>query len=83
VVLGELAGLINERDPRLLPTAYQRLDTLDQALLATRVNGAWQPMAATPLAARERVNAAIGAALETLAPVPDLLEVPLHGPGSS
>jgi high-affinity iron transporter len=83
VVLGELAGLINERDPRLLPIAYQQLDTLERALLATKANGAWQPMAATPLAARERVNAAIGAALETLARVPDLLEVPLHGPGSS
>ncbi|MBO0874355.1 MAG: FTR1 family protein [Pseudonocardia sp.] len=83
VVLGELSGLVTERDPRLLPTAYQRLDTLERALLATRVDGAWQPVAATPLAGRERVDAAIGAALETLARVPDLLEVPAHGPGSS
>jgi high-affinity iron transporter len=32
--------------------------------------------AATPRAQRQAVNAAIGAVLETLAAIPDLLEVP-------
>jgi len=76
VVLGELAPLITTRDPDLRPAADAQLATLRQALLATQVNGAWEPLASVPLAARERVNAAIGALLETLSSVPDLLEVP-------
>lgn len=78
VVLGELAGLINVRDPNLLPTANQQLDNLRQALLATQVGGQWQALSTIPLAQRQRVNAATGAVLETLAAVPDLLEVPAH-----
>ncbi|HWE91715.1 MAG TPA: iron uptake transporter permease EfeU [Pseudonocardiaceae bacterium] len=78
VVLGELAALLNARDPSLLPTAYQQLDALRQALLATQTNGQWQSLSAAPLAQRQRVDAAIGAVLETLADVPDLLEVPAH-----
>jgi high-affinity iron transporter len=78
VVLGELAGLINARDPNLLPTANQHLDNLRQALLATQVGGQWQGLSTIPLAQRQQVNAAVGAALETVAAVPDLLEVPAH-----
>ena len=37
VVLSELAPLINERAPTLLPTAQAQLNTLQEALLATRV----------------------------------------------
>lgn len=81
VVLGELAPLLNPRSPHLVTTAGAQLDTLQQALLATRVNGRWESLAATPTAAREKVNAAIGATLETLSDVPDLLETPAHGQG--
>jgi high-affinity iron transporter len=76
VVLGELSALINARAPKLLPTAQTQLDVLQQALLATRADGQWQPAASVPLLARQRVDAAIGALLETLSQVPDLLEVP-------
>jgi high-affinity iron transporter len=76
VVLDELAPLINARRPDLLPTAKTQMDALQQALLAIQQGGAWTLSPTTaPLATRQRVNAAIGALLETLAPVPDLLEV--------
>ena len=76
VVLGELAPLINARAPALRPAARTEMDVLQQALLATRAAGQWEPAGSVPLLARQQVNAAIGALLETLSQVPDLLEVP-------
>jgi high-affinity iron transporter len=75
-VLGYLAPLINTRQPGLPAIAGSELDILQGALLATRVNGQWESLAAASPAAREDVDAAIDAVLETLAAVPDLLEVP-------
>jgi high-affinity iron transporter len=76
VVLGELAPPINARVPGLVTTALNQEKALQTALLATQVDGQWQSMQQTPLAQREAVDAAIGSLLETLAQVPDLLEVP-------
>ena len=76
VVLGYLASLINERQPGLVATADSQLAALDTALLATQASGQWQSLTAVTLDQRQHVNAAIGALLETLATVPDLLEVP-------
>ena len=76
-VLGYLAGLLNQRDPGLVATADSQLSALDQALLATKANGQWQSLTAVSLDQRQHVNASIGALLETLASVPDLLEVPV------
>ena len=76
VLLGYLAPLIDARQPGLVATITAQLDSLQQALLATRAGGAWPSLAAAPLSAREHVNAATGALLETVAAVPDLLEVP-------
>jgi high-affinity iron transporter len=76
VVLGYEATLINERDPGLVATAESELHQLDAALSATQTKGEWQSLAAVPPAQRQHVNAAMGALLETLAVVPDLLEVP-------
>ncbi len=75
-VLGELSPLIAARAPELLPAARTQMAALRQALLFARVGGHWKRPSATPLAARQRVNAAIGVLLETLSPVPNLLEVP-------
>ncbi|WP_370466755.1 iron uptake transporter permease EfeU [Streptacidiphilus sp. PB12-B1b] len=87
-VLGELSGPLTARAPKLLPLAEQQLDALQSALLATRADGQWQTpqqapqqapqqsMQQPPAAARQQVDAAIGALLETLDQVPDLLEVP-------
>ncbi|WP_194892041.1 iron uptake transporter permease EfeU [Catenulispora pinisilvae] len=76
VVLGELGSLIDARSPGLVARADAQLTALDQALDAAKVNGAWPAPSATPLAARQKVNAATGTLLETLASVPDLLEIP-------
>jgi high-affinity iron transporter len=78
IVLTELAPLIDERAPRLPPAIESQLAALDQALVATQVNGQWQAPASTPVALRQRVNAAIGAVLENLSDIPTLLEVPAH-----
>jgi len=75
-VLAQLSPLISTRAPKLLPAARAQLNVLQRALLSTRAGGQWQSLSATPLAARQRVNAAIGALLETLSSVPDLLEIP-------
>lgn len=75
-VLGELSPLIAARAPELLPAARTQMAALRQALLSARVSGHWKRPSATPLAARQRVNAAIGVLLETLSSVPTLLEVP-------
>jgi high-affinity iron transporter len=76
-VLGYESALINDRDPGLVATAQRELGALDTALLATRTSdGRWQSLTAVSLGQRQHVDAAIGSLLETLAVVPDLLEVP-------
>jgi high-affinity iron transporter len=76
VVLGYLTPLLNARQPGLPAIAGNEVSILQQALLATRVNGQWESLDTASLTARENVDAAIDAALETLSAVPDLLEVP-------
>jgi high-affinity iron transporter len=76
VVLGYLANLVDQRQPGLVATADRQLATLDTALLATKANGKWQSPTTVTREQRQRLNGAIGALLETLAAVPDLLEVP-------
>ncbi len=76
VVLGYVTPLITARIPTLVRAIISQLDTLQSALLATRTDGRWQPLSAVPLAARQRVDAAIGALLESLSIVPNLLEIP-------
>jgi high-affinity iron transporter len=78
VVLGEIANLITARAPHLLATVYSELDTLQQALLATKANGTWASINAVPLTQRQDVDAAIGAVLENTSLIPDLLETPAH-----
>jgi high-affinity iron transporter len=75
VVLGELRSLIEERKPGLVAAVESDLDTLQRALEATGHHGVWDNETTGPLAERQRVNAAIGQELETVSPVPDLLEI--------
>ncbi|MFI1919168.1 iron uptake transporter permease EfeU [Nocardia sp. NPDC020380] len=75
-VISGLGPLLDERAPDLRPLIAARLDTLQRALLATQDNGKWRPPAQTPHAAQQSVKAALGGALEVLARVPRLLEVP-------
>ena len=75
-VLGYLAPLINARQPGLLATTDAEMNTLQQALAATQVKGQSLSLDSAPLTVRQDVNGAIGALLQTLSSVPDLLEVP-------
>ena len=76
VVLSELAPLLTARAPKLLPTVQAQLNTLQTTLLATQVHGRWTSLSSVSLAVRQQVDGALGALLETLSSVPDLLEVP-------
>jgi high-affinity iron transporter len=76
VVLGELAPLITARAPGLLPAAQAQLNALRTALLATQAHGRRTTLSSASLATRQQVDGTIGALLETLSSVPDLLEVP-------
>ncbi|MEE6167380.1 MULTISPECIES: iron uptake transporter permease EfeU [unclassified Mycolicibacterium] len=72
-VLGEFAPLITPRAPKLLGQSNSDLDALDAALRATR----WVPLSQASAAQRNAVNAALGQALETLASVPLVIELPV------
>jgi high-affinity iron transporter len=74
-ILTELQPLLATRSPHVAATAKAEIAMLQQALLATQTDGHWSSPEQVPLATRQRINAAIGAALETLSTVPDLLEV--------
>ena len=77
IVLGELRPLIAARRPGLMPVIEAQLGRLQAALLATRDGaGQWRGIGEVPRPARQRVDSAIGALLENLASVPDLLELP-------
>jgi hypothetical protein len=69
-----LAPLITPHAPYLVGTAGAQLRTLDAEAIATQEEGGhWVAVTALPTGDRERIDAAAGAALETLARVPDLL----------
>ncbi|MDH6195297.1 high-affinity iron transporter [Mycobacterium frederiksbergense] len=76
-VLGQFEPLITPRAPKLLGETGSALDTLDAALRATQVGGRWVPLAQVPSEQRSAVNAALGHALETLASVPLVIELPV------
>ena len=52
--------------------ARRQLVAVIRAAQAARIGGRWVAVAAVPAPLRERVDAAVGAVLETLAPIPDL-----------
>jgi len=82
-MLAELRPGLDLFSPGLVRSAYSQLDALGRALRATRVNGAWVSVRRLAVSPREQVNADLGAALETLAPIPDLLtSTGAHAPGS-
>jgi high-affinity iron transporter len=75
VVLGELQSLINQRKPGLVAAVTPQLDALQSALRATEHGGVFDDPTTAPVAERQHVNAAIDQVLETISPVPDLLEI--------
>lgn len=75
-VLTQFAPLVNERAPKLLGQSNSQLDALATALRATQRDGRWQPLDQVAPDKRRVVDAALGQALETLASVPLLIELP-------
>jgi high-affinity iron transporter len=73
-MLGLLAPLITPRSPYLVGTARRQLTHLTTAIGAAIGEGPL-PIARLARTQRERIDSAIGAVLETLAPVPDLLAI--------
>jgi high-affinity iron transporter len=72
-LLGLLAPLLRPRAPKLVGTARRQLSYLDQVITSSTNDGV--AIAALPQLERERVDAAVDAALETLSRVPDLLRI--------
>ncbi len=72
-MLGLLAPVLDPLAPHLVARANGQLSAILADVDQTQVNGAWVAVSDLPTLARERVDAAVGAALETLAPIPDLL----------
>jgi high-affinity iron transporter len=74
-LLGLLAPLLDPRSAHLVARAHHALSRLDSVLDATRSHGSWVAVADVSRAKREAVDSAAGAAVEILAPVPDLLTI--------
>ena len=73
-LLGLLRPLLVPRYPGL-PAVYSGFDRL-QSLLEKeqRPNGAWVPVSALPTSARQAIDAACGAVLQSLAPIASITE---------
>ena len=72
-MLGELGPAIDPVSPHLTSNARAELDALTRAIDATHAHGGRISIQGLPVRQREQVDADVGAALETLAPIPDLL----------
>jgi high-affinity iron transporter len=76
-MLDVLAPLLEPREAALVPSARRELNAIDQAIAAIHPGLAppWPGLASLPQRARQRLDAAVDAALETLAPVSELMQV--------
>ena len=77
-VLGAIAPMLAERYPALLHLATSGLHQLGDQLESYRLaDGWWVPVQSLTQAQRELLDGTIGSLLETLSPIPDILEIPL------
>jgi high-affinity iron transporter len=74
-MLKVLAPLITPRSPRLVASGERDLGALSRALAAVRTAHGWPSLTTLTLRRRQRIDAATGAALETLAPVSELMQI--------
>jgi iron uptake system EfeUOB component EfeO/EfeM len=72
-LLGLLSPVLDPLAPNLVARADAQLSAVLAAVDQTQTNGTWIAVKDLPTVARERVDATVGGALETLAPIPDLL----------
>ncbi len=75
-MLNVLASLIAVRAPGLVKRGHAELKAIDAAVAAAHPpSSAWREPSALAARSRQRLNATVGAALETLAPVSELMQV--------
>jgi high-affinity iron transporter len=76
MTLGTIAPLLQQHDPAVLAASTTALHQLG-ALIATyqQPDGSWTPVQSLTQSEREHLDGAIGQYLETVSPVPDLLEL--------
>jgi iron uptake system EfeUOB component EfeO/EfeM len=75
-MLDVLSPLIEPRAPGLVSRGTAELDSVAAAIAAVhRPGSAWREPSALPLRSRQRIDAALDAALETLAPVSELMRI--------
>jgi high-affinity iron transporter len=74
-VLGTLVGLIQAREPQVLPTINTLIQTMSADLAAAHnADGSWTSLGQLSTAQRQKINGDLGRLLEQLSIVPDLLE---------
>lgn len=72
-LLSELGPALAPVAPHLVGDARPELAALIDAINATHTNNAWVSIEDLPIRQRQQIDADVGATLETLAPIPDLL----------
>lgn len=78
MVLDALLRPIQQRDPALWKREQAELTALEQALDGRRnPDGSWPALSRLTTAQREQLNARMGDLLEQLAPLPDVLQMPV------
>ena len=76
MTLTAIAPLLSQRDPTLLASATADLHQLAQLLGSyQQPDGTWTPVQSLSLDQRQHVDGTIGNYLETVSPVPDILEL--------
>ena len=77
MILGVIAPLLEKGEPTLLAELRSELSRLAALLKTYQLpDGTWTPVQSLTQAQREQLDGAIGNYLETVSPVPDVLEVP-------
>jgi iron uptake system EfeUOB component EfeO/EfeM len=72
-LMAVLGPVLNPLAPSVDRQVASELDGLVGAVDATKSNGGWVSIQNVPIRQRQQVDADVGATLETLAPIPDLL----------
>ncbi|HEY3831317.1 MAG TPA: EfeM/EfeO family lipoprotein [Acidimicrobiia bacterium] len=76
MTLSALAPLLRVKNAPLLTRAEHGVQYLAAVLDRYDVGGHWIAVQSLPCSAREQVDATLSALLETLSPIPDVLEIP-------
>lgn len=78
-MLRVLTPLLTTRAPEIVPTATEDLDSVDAAISAAGGAEARRNLHALPLRQRQALDQSTGAAVETLAPISEIIQVTVAG----